>query len=197
MAQRSVALYKGKHIGVETIFTVIDGKQVNIPKRVEALRVLSRNNELFCPCGCGANLILVAGDRNLREQHFRIKDGSEKRECHFVAEGLLSIYSKIALKCWFDEKTGATDIQSRVQIKDVDDENRKYEFTFLSKQKRIAISYCRDRANLSDEKIRILDKNNKNITVIYIVDSENRGTNGQYPEGLMKVQTRQDYCLFL
>ena len=197
MAQRTVALYNGTHIGIETIFTVIDGKQVNIPKKVEALRALSRSNELFCPCGCGANLILVAGDRNLREQHFRIKEGSENHECHFVAEGLYSIYSKIALKCWFDEKTGAEDIRSRVQIKDVDDENRKFEFTFLSEQKKTAVSYCRERSNLSDEKIKILDANSKDIKIIYIVDSENRGTNGQYPEGLMKVQSRQGYCLFL
>ena len=74
MAQRTVALCDGKFIGIESIYTVIDGKQINIPDKLEQLRAKSRNNELFCPCGCGANLVLVAGERNLREQHFRIKE---------------------------------------------------------------------------------------------------------------------------
>ena len=69
MAQRIVALCDGKFIGIESIYTVIDGKQINIPDKLEQLRAKSRNNELFCPCGCGANLVLVAGERNLREQH--------------------------------------------------------------------------------------------------------------------------------
>ena len=75
MAQRTVALYNGKYIGIESIFTVIDGKQINIPDKLKELRKKSQSNELFCPCGCGSNLILVAGDKNLREQHFRIKEG--------------------------------------------------------------------------------------------------------------------------
>ena len=75
MALRTVALCDGKNIGIESIYTVIEGKQINIPDKLEQLREKSRNNELFCPCGCGANLVLVAGERNLREQHFRIKEG--------------------------------------------------------------------------------------------------------------------------
>ena len=55
MAQRTVALCDGKFIGIESIYTVIDGKQINIPDKLEQLRAKSRNNELFCPCGCGAN----------------------------------------------------------------------------------------------------------------------------------------------
>ena len=39
------------------------------------------------------------------------------------------------------------------------DVNRKYEFSFLSRNKRLAISYCYDRANLSDEKLEILKAN--------------------------------------
>ena len=51
MAQRTVALCDGKFIGIESIYTVIDGKQINIPDKLEQLRAKSRNNELFCPCG--------------------------------------------------------------------------------------------------------------------------------------------------
>ena len=48
MAQRTVALCDGKFIGIESIYTVIDGKQINIPDKLEQLRAKSRNNELFC-----------------------------------------------------------------------------------------------------------------------------------------------------
>lgn len=38
MAQRTVALCDGKFIGIESIYTVIDGKQINIPDKLEQLR---------------------------------------------------------------------------------------------------------------------------------------------------------------
>ena len=72
MIQRAECLCDNKLIGIESIYTVIDGKQINIKGQIEALRKRSRNKELFCPCGCGTNLILVAGEKQLREQHFRI-----------------------------------------------------------------------------------------------------------------------------
>ena len=49
MAQRTVALCDGKYIGIESIYTVIDGMQINIPDKLAALRKRSRRNELFCP----------------------------------------------------------------------------------------------------------------------------------------------------
>lgn len=197
MAQRTVALCNGKYIGIESIYTVIDGRQINIPEKLKELRTKSRNSELFCPCGCGANLILVAGDKNLREQHFRIKDGEFNQECHMITEGKTSVDSKIVLKCWLDDKLCAADIESRVPICAVDDVNRKYEFTFLSREKGIALTYCHGRANLSDEKLSILERNGQGIHIIHIVDSMNGSSDGQYPEGLMKVQDRQGYCLLL
>ena len=104
MAQRTEAIYNGKSIGIESIYTVIGDKQINIPEKLNWLREKSKKGELFCPCGCGANLILVAGDRNLREQHFRIKDSDTELECTAVTEGKTSIESKIVLKCWLDDK---------------------------------------------------------------------------------------------
>lgn len=197
MALRSICLCDGKLIGIETIFTVVDGMQINIPEKVEALRKKSRNNELFCPCGCGAHLTLVAGDHNLREQHFRLKEGQSGKDCKFVSEGPVSIYSKIALKCWLDDKCPGTDIESRVLICAVDDTNRRYEMTLLARNKHIAISYCHNRSNLSDEKLDILDKNSAGIRIHYISDIQNTGAFLQYPEMMMKVQSRQGYCLFL
>jgi hypothetical protein len=197
MALREIALYKGTVIGIETIFTVIDGKQINIPEKIKDLRQKSRNNELFCPCGCGANLTLVAGDKNLREQHFRLKDGQNSDKCTFTAEGKKSVESKIVLKCWLDDKLRAEDLESRVPICDVSESDRRYEFTFISRNRRAAVDYCHNRINLSDEKQSILEQNGQGIRIIHIVDNMNGGIEGQYPESLMKLQARQKYCLLL
>lgn len=197
MVQRSVCLCDGKYIGIESIFTVIDGKQINIPDKLSALRTRSRKGELFCPCGCGANLILVAGDRNLRAQHFRLKDSARQHECTAETERPHSIYSKIVLKCWLDEKLNVPDVETRVPICLVGDTARKYEFSFVSRTSKLAISYICNRANLSDEKMEILRANSSGIRLIYIVDALNSCGNGQYPEALMKVQERQGYCLLL
>ena len=197
MVQRSVCLCDGKYIGIESIFTVIDGKQINIPDKLSALRTRSRKGELFCPCGCGANLILVAGDRNLRAQHFRLKDSARQHECTAETERPHSIYSKIVLKCWLDEKLNVPDVETRVPICLVGDTARKYEFSFVWRTSKLAVSYSCNRANLSDEKMEILRANSSGIRLIYIVDALNSCGNGQYPEALMKVQERQGYCLLL
>ena len=197
MVQRSVCLCDGKYIGIESIFTVIDGKQINIPDKLSALCTRSRKGELFCPCGCGANLILVAGDRNLRAQHFRLKDSARQHECTAETERSHSIYSKIVLKCWLDEKLNVSDVETRVPICLVGDTARKYEFSFVSRTSKLAVSYSCNRANLSDEKMEILRANSSGIRLIYIVDALNSCGNGQYPEALMKVQERQGYCLLL
>lgn len=80
MVKRTTALYKGSIIGIESIYSVVDGKQINKPNELKALREKSRNNLLSCPCGCGTILILVAGEKNLREQHFREKAGTGKNQ---------------------------------------------------------------------------------------------------------------------
>ena len=170
MAKRAVALSGGKHIGIESIYTVVDGYQINIPDRLKEMRAKSRHNELFCPCGCGANLILVAGDKNLREQHFRIKDADGFQNCHMVTEGRRSVDSKIVLKCWLDDNLHADDLETRVPISALSDSTRMYEFSFVSRNRRIALNYCHDRVNLSDEKLQILEENANGISIIHVVD---------------------------
>ena len=197
MAQRTVALCDGKYIGIESVYTVVNGRQINIPEKLKELRAKSQNNELFCPCGCGANLVLVAGDKNLREQHFRIKDAETFRDCHMVIEGKTSVDSKIVLKCWLDDNLHVDDLESRVSISAISDSSRKYEFSFISRNTGIALNYCHDRANLSDEKLSILEENASGIHVIHVVDVLNGGCDGQYPEALMKIQNKQGYCLLL
>lgn len=198
MVTRDCAYCDGKIIGIETVYTVNNlGKQINIPDKVEELRCKSRNNELFCPCGCGANLVLVAGDNNIRDQHFRIKHSEYEKNCHLVTEGKNSIDSKVVLKCWLEDKLRTKDIESRVPISEISESDRKYEFTFLSRRRGIAINYSNERQNLSDEKLSILDDNSDDLSIIHIVDMSNEESNGQYPENLMKIQSRQGYVLFL
>ena len=197
MAQRTVALCDGKYIGIETIYTVINGRQINIPEKLKELRAKSQRNELFCPCGCGTNLILVAGDKNLREQHFREKTGTGQCKCNMPTEGKTSVDSKIVLKCWLDDKLKANDIESRVPIDTIEDVKRKPEFTFLSMDKKFAIRYWRTRANILDDRLDVLTGNLSGIKVVYVVDVSNGGTEGQYPEALMKLQDRQSFCLLL
>lgn len=197
MAQRTVCLCDGRYIGIETIYTVVDGKQINKEKELAELRKKSQAKLLFCPCGCGANLTLVAGDQNLREQHFRLKRGDGEKECHALIEGRESIEAKIALKCWLDEKLQTEDIESRVPICKVDDSERKYEYTFYSKSNKIALSYSDDRRNLSDEKMDIITGNSQGIHVIFVVNESNAPVRDQFPENLIKIQNRQGYCLFV
>ena len=42
MILRSECLYKDEIIGIESIYTVVNGKQINIPEKVEALRQKGR-----------------------------------------------------------------------------------------------------------------------------------------------------------
>ncbi len=194
MVQRSIALYNGRIIGIESIFTYIDGKQINIPEKLEWLREKSDNRELICPCGCGAKLVLVAG--SIRDQHFRLLPG-QNIKCEAVTEGENSINSKIVLKCWLDDKLQANDVESHVPIALVEDTDRKYEYSLLSRDKKIAINYSYKKANIDDEKLDILESNAQGIRVLHVVDAANSITSGQYPERLMKIQERQRFCLFL
>lgn len=197
MPLRSVALYKGKYIGIETIYTVHNGLQINDPERLKEVRGYSQRNELFCPCGCETNYILVAGDKNVREQHFREKAGTRKRTCTFVEEGETSINSRIVLKVWLAEKLKADDLQERVPISVVEESARRVEFTFLSKDKKLGIRYWNTRANIIDDKLDVIHTNLSGIRVVYIVDQSNGSTGGQYQEILMRLQERQGYCLLL
>ncbi len=197
MIKRSTALCDGKIIGIETIFDVKEGEQINKEPELSLLRGKSRNWELFCPCECGQNLILVAGEKNLRNQHFRLRKDAEGKECHYLSEGETSVESKIVIKSWIEDKLHPADIESRVPICSISDSNRKYELSFLSKELKHAIDYCYDYTNISDEKLSDLDENANGIKIIHIVDTKNGGCNGQYPESLMKIQKRQGYCLLL
>ncbi len=196
MALRTECVYNGKTIGIETIYSIHNGKRINIPGKVEALRKLGRQNQLFCPCGCGANLILVAGDRNLREQHFRIKEGIGNGKCIAIEENDISIRSKITLKCWLDLKLQSSQIESRVPLNRICDSERKFEFTFFDYENRIGVCYWYNRANIETDKVDMLEDYKGIHKTLYITDIHNSGTTGQYPEFLIKVQNKQGFNLY-
>ncbi len=192
---RSECLYNGEIIGIESIYTVVNGKQINIPERLESLREKGKNRLLFCPCGCGANLTVVAGDRALRNQHFRILPGANKNTCSYIDEGQNSIDSKIVIKCWLTDKLHQ-DVQTRVPISTIADTDRKYEVSHYVPSIRFAVNYSNLRNNLEDEKLGLLTFVFGN-SILFIVDIDNLDTFGQYPEYMNKIQSRQGYCLFL
>lgn len=196
MITRSECLFEDKIIGIESIYTVVDGKQINIPEKVESLRQKGREGLLSCPCGCGTKLILVAGDKHLREQHFRIQDGSSYRECTLKQEGQTSIDSKVVIKCWLNDKL-SNDVDTRVPINKVSFNNRRHEISHIVRNKQIGINYTNSRTNLDDEKFKEIDNSLKDYKIYHIVDIDNLNTYGQYPEFMMKIQNRQGYCLFL
>lgn len=193
--QRSECLYNGEIIGIESIFTVVNGKQINIPEKVEALREKGRRGLLHCPCGCGTKLILVAGDQGIRQQHFRARNGESWSECTLKQEGINSIDSKIVIKCWLADKIDQ-DIETRVPLYKIVNTDRKYEVSHYIPSIGFAVNYTNLRANLEDEKLNALDEALGN-KVLYVVDKENLETFGQYPEYMNKIQKRQNYCLFL
>lgn len=197
MALRSVCLYNQQLIGIESIYTVSNGKQINIPEKIHYLRSLSRKNLLYCPCGCGSNLILVAGDRNLREQHFRLKEGSGHRPCTATEEHSSSIRSKIALKCWLDSTLTDGKLESRVPINRIINTDRKFEYTFFDFHYRIGICYWYDRVNIISDKLDQLEAEKQHKSGLYITDIHNAGDNGQYPESMMMIQKIQGYLLYL
>lgn len=47
MAHGMISLCKGKYIGIETIYTVVDGRQINIPEKLKELRAKSSRYDSF------------------------------------------------------------------------------------------------------------------------------------------------------
>lgn len=191
------ALHNGKYIHISSIYEIINGKQINKEKELKELRKKAQNNELFCPCGCKSNVTVVAGDKMIRKQHFRLIHSENNKNCIGATEGIVSIQSRIVLDKWLKDKLKTNDIESRIPICSVSDTKRKYEFSFLSESKRVAINYCHLKSNISEEKMSVLEENRKGKCIIHIVDSINGGCNGQFPEYLKRIQDIQGFCLLL
>lgn len=196
--KRGECLYGDEIISIASIYTIIDGKQINIPEELKKMRSYSDAKKLFCPCGCGENLILVAGENNLRTQHFRIYPGREQEtKCSYQEESLLTIRSKIMLKCWLDSNLKASTFKYHVPISTVEEEeSRKYEMSVYSPEYNIGIVYNRLNSGIKEEKLDILTKNTS-ANILFVSSKEIEVHNGQYPERMKQIQDRQGYCIFL
>ena len=138
----------------------------------------------------------MAGDRGLREQHFRVRPGQEESEekCTALTESLASLNSKVVIKCWLDD-TLQIDVKTRVPIYSISDSERKYELTFFSPEKRVAVCFWHTRADISNEKLDAIEENTAGTKTFNIVSSGNIAESEQYPEWLQKILQRQRYCL--
>lgn len=198
MVSRSDCLYNDKLLNISSIYTVVNGKQINIPGRVEQLRALGRAGQLLCPCGCGGQLILVAGQRGLRAQHFRMKAGSGNRDCHAVSETEESIQAKIVLRCWLVDHCSTQEIDYAVPPSENSGKDRRnFEFTFLVKNQRIGLVYWHIHANINQDKTEYLSSSRDADLIVYVANEEDAPDNGQYPEFCIKMQRAQGYCLFI
>lgn len=189
-------LRNGTPVWIDYIYTVRDGKQINIPERIEEIRTAANHDELRCACGCGASITLCAPDRSSSvRQHFKIKRGQSGK--NHIQETRKSQFSKVILKGWLDDKLCANDIQVQCPANMSADTDRKHEYSFISKERNVSVIYSRERINLSDEKVDVLSSCNETLKNVYIVDISNCGNNDQFPERLYPIQNKQGYCLML
>jgi len=196
--KRSVCICNGEYIDIAQCYTVIEGKQINIPEQVEKLRELAKQDKLLCACGCGITLTPIAGQAMLVRQHFREKPGNHNKNCIETEENATTINSKIILKCWLDDVFGLQngDIRFRVPISTIFDTKRRFEYTHYVEKYQFGVCYERYSANILDEKLTTFLKCVPH-RMLYFTDIYNSWENGQYPEYFMKIQNFQGFCLFL
>lgn len=198
--RRSSCMYNGESIGIENFYTLLDGKQINVDNgMLEKFRALGKKGELFCDCEarCGSNVIIVASEKMLRRQHFRLKD-KQKNGCTIKDENPITANSKIVLKCWLQDKIGVKNEEFIYgnNINKIFDSDRKFELTYFIKKISLGLVYNRVVNNINEEKldsIAMLPLSN----CIYVCDINGMNNNEQYPEFLIKVQKKQGFCLFL
>lgn len=192
-------LEDGTILPIEEIYTVVDGKQINIPGILEKTKKLSRTGKLFCTCGCGNNLILKASQQALVRQHFALKRKEGCVECREIGETYTTVASRIALKCWLDDMffNGETsDVKINLPFSKMVPDGRHFEFSLFSLSRQIGLVYARESVDLESERLDCLCKQDW-VNTLIITDRRNRDCNGQYPEYNMRQQSVQGFCFFL
>lgn len=195
---RSECLYNDNKLHISEVYHVVDGKQINIENKVELFRRLGREKKLFCPCGCGENVVLVAGPKAVRRQHFRLLGDKNGHRCEYEEESELSIASKGALKCWLENSALAEcpQVRYRVPLCEVEDSNRRFELTFYEQVSDFGIVYARLDSAIATRKIELVDEF-VHTKVLVVAAEFNEDTDGQYPEYMIRIQRLQGYCAYL
>lgn len=195
MIRRSACLYEKRVIGIESICTQNNGKIECIPSERKWFKELGREKLLFCPCGCGNNLTLVAGP--IRRPHFKIQETPGAKKCLVVEESAISVWSRIILKAWFDTKLKSDKIETRVPINRICNSNRKFEYSLFDFENNIGLCYWYDKSNIESIKVDVLERNDDVKRVLYISDIHNSHSNNPDLELMLKVQEKQGYLLYL
>lgn len=195
---RSYCLYNGDYVDIAEIYEVRDGKQINIPEKLKYYRKLSDSRQLFCSCGCGEVVILYAGERNLRRQHFKLLHKFANSNCEYQEESNISVKSKVMLKCWLNKNLPVMEhgIKYRVPISQLKENKRRYELTMYSEDYDIGIIYNNHTSSILEEKVELLSEYMKS-KIVYVTRIQNEETKGQYPEHMMRIQEAQGYCFYL
>ena len=196
MVKRSIAICDEKIISIESLYRVVDGKQINDPEMLRFLRAKGREKKLFCPCQCGKHLMVVAGLDDTRSQHFREYPNEEQYNCSYSYENEAIINSRINLKCWMDECFGTDDLELRTKLSS-NDLTCLQELPCSSISKRIAVKYYHEHVNLKENEIEAISSNDRGYKVVHIIGPNNYSGRGQYPEGLIKIQEKQGFVLIL
>lgn len=192
-------LEDGTILPIEEIYTVVDGMQINIPGILEKTKKLSKAGKLFCPCGCGNNLILKASQQRLVTQHFALKRKEGCAECREVGETYTTVASRIVLKCWLDDMffNGETsDVKINLPFSKLVSDGRHFEFSLLSLSQRVGVVYACESVDLEPERLDYLYKQDL-VNTLIVTDIRNRDCKGQYPEYNMRQQSVQGFCFFL
>ncbi len=198
MIMRNYCLYNGNYVNIAEIYELRDGKQINIPEKLKYYRKISNSRQLFCSCGCGEVVILVAGDRNLRKQHFRLLRKFANSNCEYQEESDISVKSKIMLKCWLNKNLPVMEheIKYKVPISQLVENSRRYELSMYSEDYDMGIVYHNHESSILEEKVELLSEYMKS-KIVYVTGIENEESKGQYPEHMMRIQEAQGYCFYL
>lgn len=159
------------------------------------VRRASREHRLFCTCGCGGNLQLVAGDKSTTTHRFfrNYVDTANANCCY--DESPLTQKSKILLRTWLNQSL-QRGLLNDIPIAEIDKGNRRYELTYYAQAYDFGLVYANEAKNIPFEKIQELDEY-REMHILYLSDIHNLLQSGQLPVHQIDMQDKQGFCLFL
>lgn len=159
------------------------------------VRKASQEHRLFCTCGCGSCLQLVAGEKSITTRRFfrNYADFTNNTCCY--DESFVTQKSKILLRTWLNQILNIG-LLNDIAIADINKGNRKYELTYYSQEYDFGLVYANEAKNIAYEKIQELDEY-KEMNIMYISDVHNKIQSGQLPLHQIDIQDKQGFCIFL
>lgn len=159
------------------------------------VRKASQEHRLFCTCGCGSCLQLVAGEKSVTTKRFfrNYADFTNNNCCY--DESLVTQKSKILLRTWLNQILNVG-LLNDIAIAEINKGNRKYELTYYSQEYDFGLVYANEAKNIAYEKIQEIDEY-KEMNIMYISDVHNKIQSGQLPLHQIDIQDKQGFCIFL